>query len=365
MTGAENTKIVIARPLANPNLTDGAKSDECPNPWLVEHAKSVLGEQIGLVPHTIEEAQTIFYRSDLPRDVQIDRDPFETDFSVWFLVVDLFDWKRNVSSLFSRQAAVRGFREAGIPKGWSARKVADHHLGVKFGLIPFLNDVQAFISRLKTWREAYDRVSTLPDKRYTFHRKMDLKFLYPTKTFEINSQTPLGAEVRCTCVQETRQAYWHAQTLYGFRCPEFQGWVTRLYQLSDAFGVTDLAALWDVVPFSFIVDWFFTVSSWLHKHSPKLFPASVVVYDYLESVTLETTRTYSLTFNGPTPVSPFYTRWENILIGEDTYKTYVRKRFRPEPNQVTLLTGLKRQRSFVNINRVGIASSLLAQRVPR
>jgi hypothetical protein len=173
----------------------------------------------------------------------------------------------------------------------------------------------------------------------------------------------------------TTKATWRGLTLYGFTSPDLQSWASRLGQICDSFGILDPAALWDVIPFSFIIDWFFTTQSFFHSLKPRFFSADAVVYDYMESVKVETFVEYRI-INGYTPNHGVYpvpdlpslaVPLDNGLVGREIYTTYCRHRFRPDGFSIGLsgISSPHVKNSFVSLSRIGIAASLTAQRVPR
>jgi hypothetical protein len=323
-----------------------------------------------LMAARLEELLPLFGDSRLPSNMKIRRDPFDTDFSVFYTIVDLLDLKKGITGLAKRMFSAR---RSNLPRKLTARQLHDTHLGVRFGIIPTIADIQDLISTISSWKKRYDQIGALSEKRWTVHDHKDqlqnLVVGFDLEDWEEShvgtipvfpNGGALGFNIRSSTV-----ASWHAEALYGFTCPEFQGWLSRLAQITDSFGLLDPAALWDVVPFSFIVDWFFSVSSWLHKNRPRLFPATAVLYDYLESVKIEQTVRYTLTAGYLEVASPYY-RVSTDLIGTEVYTTYHRQRFQPPDGHVTLAPGTRENVSFVAVaNRVAIASSLVAQRLPR
>jgi len=319
----------------------------------------------------LEEILPLFGDPRLPAHLPIRRDPFDTDFSIWYVLVDLLDLKKSVKSIAKSLFSVRN----SIPKKMTARDLHDGHLGLRFGIIPTIRDIQDLLKTISQWKKKYDDIGGFSSKRFVAHDRVDKLHqrinLFDLDDWEQNVSFTLpifenGSPLTCK-VKKTTTSSWHAQALYGFSCPEFQGWVSRLAQITDSFGVLDPAAAWDVIPFSFIIDWFFSVSSWLHKNRPRLFPATAIVYDYLETIKLDHRVSYELTAAYTELASPYYSVRTDI-IGTETYSTYHRLRFWPPDGHVVLAPGGvgSNSSSFVALsNRVAIASSLVAQRLPR
>jgi len=305
----------------------------------------------------------------LPHSFQIRDDPFETDFSVWYVLVDLLDFKKIVKSLASSVFS----RRVSPPKDLTAKQLHDTHLGVRFGVIPTIKDLQDLVSTIKKWKSKYDEVGTVATSTYSSHANLQkLEETFPElagykwfETGQVAMSSPGVIVPFDYLVESVPRASWHAEVKYSFRCPEFQGWINRLSQIVDSFGILDPAALWDVIPFSFVVDWFFSVSSWLHNNRPRLFPAEVVLVDYLESVKFEQILNYTSGswINVEGPAAPVYS---TRGMGFEKCTTYLRRPFRPPDGYVKIAPKPVREASFVSLSkRVAISASLIGQRLPR
>jgi len=357
----------------NTTYHDGSEVFLRPSGVVVEEAKKWL-QYNTIRPASIEDVIPLFKHSALPTKVYIDRDPFDTEFSVWYLLVDLFDLFTGARRIAKKLAAQPRPR---VHSKDTARVIADKHLGFRFGVVPTIADMQEFIHKVNNWKDKYDELKKkVLNGRFRRHQpKVDLSMIFPDWEEWVGFNVPYtNVPVACK-IQQTTKASWHGLALYGFTCPEFSGWLGRLAQLIDSFGVLDPTAIWDVIPFSFVLDWFFTTSSWLHKFKPKLFPATAVIHDYLESISVSAGVSYRLRYyainfqssyyNAPVEIHPFV---HEQTIGVETYKTYVRHRFQPDVGRVSLVSGLnpKRRRDVgVDLTRAGVAASLLAQRIPR
>lgn len=335
---------------------------------------------------SIKEITDLFRDSSLPHEVVIDRDPFETDFSIWYLLVDLIQaitsfglkWPslktvNSVDNLLTKAAKARelGIHTRAHRHKPAAELAADVHLSVRFGVLPTIADIGDSMSVFNSWMITYDRVKELLAKKFRKHEHFDFS---KRKIFEDTEETVIISlpHIRSSItvvVKQTKKARWHGLALYSFTCPYFQGWLARLRQIIDFFGVLDPSALWDIVPFSFVVDWIFTTNSWLHSLKPHLFPAVATVVDYLETISCTTTVTYTATWGSPVyepngSTEPPFFLLAKQRIGLEKYKTYVRKRFIPNV-RLSSGPGSALKKSFVSCARVAVSASLLAQRVPR
>jgi len=333
---------------------------------------------LSLDPFVFGEAAERFWRSGfsdprLPRKVLIDRDPFDTGFSLWYLIVDIVQMGglfRKLSSpeVIGRFIKLKGeYRIRKIPPEFTSRDVANSHLAVQFGLIPTLDDMQTFLRILTDWKKVYDNMLELMRKLHN-HRfePVEMEWLRETRSESFVTHIPLfDLPVRLDV--ETELAVFHRTVQYKFTAPEFQGWISRLKQFIDAFGILDPAAIWDLIPFSFVIDWFIGIGRWLHQNRPRLFPATASITDYCESINLRKRLTWSI---GPywkpkagliLPGSPTCESHSAFVAGSIS-TGFVRRRFIPP---VERLSAPKVKTSFVSLRRVAISSSLAAQRVPR
>lgn len=360
--------IYLTAPGATPSEGQAGFTETCEH--LCRQVKLACSRVIGDYP--LKSVEALFQNSTLPHKITIDRDPFETNFSFWYTVVDLIDLKKLFTKLL-KNLAKPSFSRHSLPKKATARKLADGHLGTRFGVIPTVSDISETINLINGWQSTYSQMDAFLSKRFRKHERVDFSATYPFDDWDliVPFQTEGTPNISLTCLVSSRsKVRWHGMALYGFTCPEFQGWLARLCQICDSFGVLDPSALWDVIPFSFIVDWFFTTNSYFHKLKPRLFPATAVVYDYLETVKVVTTVTYTLTWRSPfvgSRSASLETSFEdrNDFIGAETYTTYVRRRYKPEINNVVLSPEIALKKSFVSCSHVAIAASLAAQRIPR
>jgi hypothetical protein len=331
--------------------------------------------------------EALFADSSITRTIDIDRNPFDTNFSIWYLLVDLIQWKRFFSNpqhtVLMRDS--RGKREYARylkqhPEA-TAKQFADVHLGVRFGLLPFIKDLIDTVHVIQTWKQRYDydEVSELFDHVLRWHKADELQNRFEfLKGWKETVVVPLNrpgfsglATVKCSATTTVR---WHGLANYRFTCPELSGFLARFAQIIDAFGILDPSAAWDVIPFSFIVDWFYTTNASAHSLKPTLFPAGVNIIDYLESISADTTLRYNLTYLEPglNADAPSVALTSHD-VGYERYRSYVRRRFRPSPKHVRIVSATPQPKfttqrsasSAVQLQRVSISASLIAQRLPR
>ena len=319
---------------------------------------------------SVEKLLEVFHHSSLSHDVKLNVDIFDTNFSLWFLIVDLLDIKKLAKTLFSANSNLARLSTLGHRQSdQTAKQLADDHLAVQFGLIPTIADIQAFHSILLRWKRVYDANNDVLHKRYTWRsRSGNLKEQVP---IDSSGDFPVVIDNAFPCIlhYEDHHELRHARSMqYFFTCPEFQGWFSRMRQFIDSFGVLDPSALWDVIPFSFVVDWIYHIGNWLHRNRPILFPAEAWITYYMESIRLSSTRTWYMTWNDPIfgqsfplGVSPWTVSKDKVITFSSS--TYLRRRFLPP--QIETTPRLPSPGSLLSLKRIAISASLANQRLVR
>jgi hypothetical protein len=303
----------------------------------------------------------------LPTEVLIDKDPFDTEFSLWYLLVDLLDlinMFKHVYKLFSPNelAKFNGARKYYSKSKVTFRDVHDANLLYHFGIAATEKDIRDFFAVLMHWRRDYDHMTEF---LRTLHRRRFEPVDVPEYNYQHNDVLTSHVESVDFNIYrnvETSMSVFHRTAQYKFTAPEFQGWMTRVKQFLDAFGVLDPAAVWDVIPFSFVLDWFVDIGGWLHDNRPRLFPADVSILDYCESFRLKRRITYSTSWEAPHNGGGSHTTTAFAQVAAHHHEYFVRRRFIPS---VTRIAALGSKKSFVSLRRVHIASSLIGQRLPR
>lgn len=296
--------------------------------------------------------------------VTIDQNPFDSEFSIWYLIVDLIEIPKLARSLWKVKDLLvkfRGFRG-------SLKELSDHYLSYQFGLRPTLDDLRQFAELFLKWGTKYTQNNEAFSKLYTVRDKISISDAvdYRPEFYryrEFGSLTDINVRVEYS--RAPVQLY--QTTKYYFVCPELSSILNRMKQLVDILGILDPAAIWDVIPFSFLVDWFIPVGSWVHSNlKPQLLPADVVVCDWCESINRDVEfRVYAS-----------YPRWKidqqtlvyrpddvgDSLVAAGRIQQYSRKRQFPAPLKV-VTSKLDLSKSIVTIRRAFLGSALVVQGV--
>jgi hypothetical protein len=106
-----------------------------------------------------------------------------------------------------------------------------------------------------------------------------------------------------------------------------------------------------------VVDWFLPIGKWLHENRPRLFPASLEVIDYCESIKVEILHTWTATHIG----MPQFNELLLLHLGSETETTYVRRRYKPDVRTV----GSSVRSPLLSFRQLTTSTALAAQRLPR
>jgi hypothetical protein len=309
-----------------------------------------------------EYVEGLFRRDDLwDMDIDIDRDPVDSGFSIWFLIVDVIEMPKLVTGLFGTPALYRLGNSS-----YTAAQLASTHLGYQFGIKPAVADLRDFIRVLKTWQKAYDRLREQIDQVYTWRSQKEEIILFEPRVIPVGKlHAPGLTYADCLYDRTAIKAVLSRTMQYSFSCPEVTSFLARVKQLIDQLGLLDPVAIWDVLPWSFVVDWFVPIGKWLHRNRKRLFPVDLVVHDYCEAIKIEWSARLKhgvyFDFENDAPSSAPI---EYIPGTEFVNEVYMRKRFKPPP-QVIKPPRTKSFGDAVTFKRCAISASLIAQRIPR
>jgi len=296
------------------------------------------------------------------KDIDIGNDPFDRGFSIWFLVRDLMDLKHIGASV------VKILSHKGVPRSipGTFRDVAQAHVLHQYGIAPSVADIHDFVDIIKRICNAYFGKGQFT-KLYTAHAKTQL---VPAKSFskDLTFQQELtSATVHAEYDQRPIMAFLTLK--YYFVCPELTGFLSHLRAIADILGLADPAGLWDILPWSFVIDWFFDVQTFLHKHlRPKFLPVDLVIADACQSIHIDgNVRTsmsgkWGWTSDCLDVAAPLPTQ-VNKLFAESTYNCVARRRVFPYPIRVNppklkLGTGLTIRRIIMGHCLVGLRSQV-------
>jgi hypothetical protein len=184
-----------------------------------------------------------------------------------------------------------------LPKGWPARamgalrKVGQFNLLYQFVIRPTISDVLLTLDRVKTLEKRLEELIRLGDEKQTRHYTCPLVDRMTLPADYVYQDAVLfndwcGHKTYVQSKWKDRPVY-HAAMRYKHDTSALKSTLGRLRAYMNAFGVSDvIATLWEAVPYSFVVDWFFNVGSMLASIEDYLVgdPLPIVILDFTHSV---------------------------------------------------------------------------------
>jgi hypothetical protein len=275
--------------------------------------------------------------------------PDLTELSLPNFLLELDDvqkfWKQYKRAAGLIRKAVRAQR---IPKGSTGKQLAGGHLGYELGIKPLLSDLEAMSSILTSLiqklRDFNDRCGKISTNRRTITNTVT------TKSGTGNYAGLTTHPQRWTAVYELHKT---AGLTYMPLPLEITGkYLPILRVLLDAVGFElNAAIVWDAVPFSFVVDWFFDIGSWLERHKHDTLELPIKYVDSYIQCTQDVNISSTLIYN----VNDIIT-----LFGRVTCPTWIhhKKRFMRIPVAPDELTFTSSGWSLPTLNQAKLLVSL-------
>lgn len=342
---------------------------EIPIGYVIHEARSHVSDesfQNSLLPavprayHMYAQLQQHAYT----RQIVIRESPFDTDFSIWYLVVDLVQLPDLVKSLKRSYRRLMKYRKC-LNAKTSFQEASNNHLAVSFGVLPTLADFREIMEILFRWvmkGSPYSKSNKMFTRGYTLHGPTLHNVTVQDHIGSDYTFHYAGADVRLRLTADVGAGQLFSTVKYYFHCPEFTGVLNRIKQFIDQLGLLDPAAIWDVIPFSFLVDWMLPVSSWLQNNlKPTLFPATPVILDWCESIGRDIRWRIDAYYQTNEPDGPNGIE-HTSLLAHGTIQQYARVRQHPRPLEVST-DGMQLKDTIVNPKRSLLSGSLVAQRV--
>lgn len=147
---------------------------------------------------------------------------------------------------------------------WKARKtweaLNDQHLSYQFGWKPLVSDLRQLFELYLNFEERVNKLLREQNTIQVRHYKKSIPFPGVTQSSTIS-------EVRGTFTAEG-SCEFNAGMGYQYYLPGYGGQKDQILFLLDALGMCKgWQSLWELVPWSFVVDWFVDVGSWLGQFS--------------------------------------------------------------------------------------------------
>lgn len=330
----------------------------------------------------MDHENVVSLRDDLSRAAMSHFIPrLEDGFSLPVFIFELKDVPSLVGSLVKTLSSLPGWFLSLLRR--PLNEISSSILAADFGWLPLIRDCKVLATKLLRCRQVIDDFIESSGKRRTFHWSCELdpsdykpgSFFSSDAVLELNTEKGEKFEyakdiftkisIPITQAVNVENFSYHATCDYAYRIPDY-GRLTRALAALDVFGINlSVSDLWEIVPFSFVVDWFVNVGNMLKRFDFVNLPVEVEIYDFCDSITFELTQARlpigNITVDLPDPtlmsswtVTPGFA---SFLYKEHAY--YRWRRFPSLPAASSLEVGLPRGWSILN----GLA--LLGQRARR
>jgi hypothetical protein len=177
-------------------------------------------------------------------------------------------------------------------------------LAAIFGWLPFVADVKTIIERFFNADRVIYQFIKNSNKRHTLHYRslLDPRFFLAKEDLQGCGMYEIATDLQhdlvyAQAVFQRIQSPWfwtrrfgdgvqyHATLDFKYSIPALPAGLTSFLASLDHAGVRlSIGDVWDLVPFSFIVDWFVGVSRLLHTFDVDNLPVTVTPYDFCDSI---------------------------------------------------------------------------------
>lgn len=260
-------------------------------------------------------------------------------------VLELKDFRRMWAHWvpFTRELGNIARSSRGSPLRLIMRLIAESHLNIQFGWRPFLSDINQMIGilglidkRLKYLEENAGKVV-----RRHYREAIDGPLGSETTTDKfVEVYIPFFTPVNTYKVRQIERFRWvskpmyHASMVFRFNLPKASPFRRQLDAFRAALGLKlDPAIVWNAIPFSFIIDWFYDVGEFLRQFSESDLGITTEVIDFSHSVKYHHLAEVSYAVQD---VNSTWLPQLDIVHAEESY--YERAKFTPNTFQVTSST---------------------------
>ena len=167
------------------------------------------------------------------------------------------------------------------------KNVAKGHLNYSFAWKPFIGDLLTIYEKASTWRAGLQKLTAGVGKQQTRHFTKVLPL--PPTDGPLYTLPPYW---RIRDASET--VHWRKRPTYcatmkfTYSLPEMSEKEMELRALLDSFGLHfNAGVIWEAIPFSFAVDWFHGIGSWLEQFSEDWLEVNLKIVDFCSSYTFD------------------------------------------------------------------------------
>lgn len=286
----------------------------------------------------------------------------DTGFSIPRFIAEMKDLKKAYSQL-NLITRIREFRDKVdyfASHGTMPKKAFDHplkfisseFLGILFGVLPLIDDIKTIITRLRTTGETVRKFIDGQDKLQTMHFQKALSPLtfqseaWFEETVSYTTLKSMGngahgiptgstmSELLCPVAVRTKRDVhapsYHATMRYRYDLPNYSAFTLQFLGELDHWGINlSISDIWELVPFSFVVDWVFNLGQQLRKLDLTNLSVDVVVEDFCHSIKWQETKTVRF--------QPQWAEWTSTTpehVSSETRDVYYRYAELPQPNDL-------------------------------
>lgn len=206
----------------------------------------------------------------------------------------LADVARNFYEALRKNADARKRLKRDQPIGKAIRFMSgDVYLQWKFNISPLISDVCGIFTALSKYEKRINDLITRSGRPQRMHYVYRWQEHPESRTDTSGSVWPgdigsLAPYFLChALVRDTRTepAEFHAEMEYSFNYTSYQVEHARLLALLDYFGVNlNPAIIWNAIPWSFVVDWVFSVGKYLDQFKTQNMEPKINIRRYLWSI---------------------------------------------------------------------------------
>jgi len=252
-------------------------------------------------------------------------------------------------------------RNGKLTLGSVARGTANTHLETQFGTLDACRDITSLLKILWDWKQRADVFDREANKKHSFHNGV---VLIPLSARTDVYPFPVEGLLNTSVVIQTsfEDLAIHSCIEYLYSVPAVTGFLKRLFQLCDSLGVHIASGVWDLVPFSFIADWFTNCGQWIIDQETDWYECNVTVTDYCRSGKLVGTRLIGIRYQD-NPWAPVGSETFGFTPIASTSTTYY-KREVDQPPALSSKNVLTVRTEPWKVKRFAVATSLIVQRIP-
>lgn len=185
----------------------------------------------------------------------------------------------------------------------SGRELSNDWLSVNFGWVPFVRDIKTIVTRIYTLREDIEKYlksantwRTLHFQKglspYTFRDAAWLSDVVTDTTvsgvygdFKFMEDITRGVTFRHVRKRSVDFVRYTATMNYRYNVPLAHNVLDTISAAMDRFGMNpSISDIWELIPFSFVVDWVFDVGHWLDQFDLTNLQQTVEVAQFCDSV---------------------------------------------------------------------------------